>query len=200
MSNVAPRPPLVVDDSRECWIVYDGDNVYDYVAALPENGSGVREVSPEVLAKVAGWWWDAAEERVRKFIEGLEIPWDDLTLTEKEAREAETGPLVEKLARVSFYVTKANREMAGLAAKLSLAKDAMEHAISRLIALRDDKGTIAAKTALLVSKDKRLRNVKIEVMEAEAAKRALEHTLEALDVNWRTVSRALSARLHEPVE
>jgi len=37
-------------------------------------------------------------------------------------------------------------------------------------------------------------------MEAEAAKRALEYTLEALDVNWRTVSRALSARLHEPVE
>jgi len=107
---------------------------------------------------------------------------------------------VEKLARVSYYITKASREMAGLAAKLSLARDAMEHAVSRLIALRDDKGTIAAKTALLISKDKRLRNTKIEVMEAEAAKRALEHTLEALDVNWRTVSRALSVRMREPTE
>src|SRR3990167_5456413 len=189
------RPPLVVEDDHEAWIVYDGDNVYDYVAALPQNGNGSRRVASDVLAKVSGWWWDTAEKRVQAFLEGLEIPWEELGLNEKEAREAEAGVLVEKLARVSYYITKASREMAGLAAKLSLARDAMEHAVSRLIALRDDKGTIAAKTALLISKDKRLRNAKIEVMEAEAAKRALEHTLEALDVNWRTVSRALSVRL-----
>jgi hypothetical protein len=194
------RPPILVDDTREVWVVYDGDAVYDLVAALPHGENGTRQASPEMLAKVAGWWWDTAEKRVQAFLAALEIPWEELGLNEKEAREAEAGVLVEKLARVSYYITKASREMAGLAAKLSLARDAMEHAVSRLIALRDDKGTIAAKTALLISKDKRLRNTKIEVMEAEAAKRALEHTLEALDVNWRTVSRALSVRLHEPTE
>src|SRR3990172_4008926 len=109
------RPPIVVEDEHEdSWIVYDGDNAYDYVAAIPENGSGVRRTTSDVLAKVAGWWWDKAEIRIQEFLDKLEIPWDDVSLSEEEAGEGEAGLLAEKLAKVSFYITRASREMARL--------------------------------------------------------------------------------------
>src|SRR3990167_6686785 len=148
---VEERPPIVVKDEYEVWVVYAGDNAYDYVASLPQDGEGIRHTSSSVLAKVAGWWWDKAEIRVQEFLDKLEIPWDDISLSEEEAREGEPGLLVERLARVSFYITRASREMVRLDSKLSLTKSALEQAVSKLIAIREDKGTIAAKTALLIS-------------------------------------------------
>lgn len=192
--------PLIVSDGRENWVVYPEDAAYRLLADKPPNGNGVIGVEPSLLAQVKGWWYEGAAERIATALASLEIPWDELTLTEEEARASEITLLVERLARLSYYSTKVSREMAGIDIKLSLAKNALEHAVNRLIALERGKGAMGPQAALLISKDKRLRNAKIETMEADAAKKGLANFAEALDINWKTVSRALSARLREPIE
>ena len=62
------------------------------------------------------------------------------------------------------------------------------------------KPAIEARRAAIISRDKRLRNTKIECVESAAAIKALENVGESLDVMWKTTSRIMSARQHEPID
>ena len=195
-----PSPILVEDDKGDRWVVYPEDNAYRLVENLPKSDNGVVHVEASLLAKIGGWWYDTAQERVEEAIENLSIPWEELEMDEGAAMEEEASALSERLARVSSFMVKVGREKSRVDSQLHLAKSALDHAVQRLIAKDDSKATIAAKIATLISADKRLRNAKIEVMEGEALKKRLDGVSDALDTIWKTVSRVLAVRLKEPVD
>lgn len=147
-----------------------------------------------------GWWYDQAIEKVDMIIAQLEIPWDEIQIDERGAVDEEAAGLSERLAKVSFYMVRVGRERSRVDSRLHLAKSALDHAVQRLIAEDESKATIASKTASIISGDVRLRDAKIEIMEGESLKRALDGVGESLDIIWKTTSRILSARLREPVE
>lgn len=195
------QSPIPVEDNKgDHWVVYPEDVAYRLVADLPRSGNGVVHVDASLLAKVGGWWYDSAQKKVDEVIAGLTIPWEELEMGEGAALEEEAPALSERLAKISLYMVRVGRERARVDSQLHLAKSALDHAVQRLIARDESKATIAAKTAALISSDKRLRNAKIEVMEGEALKRELDGLVDALDIIWKTVSRVLSVRLREPVE
>lgn len=194
------QPILVEDDKGDRWVVYETDNAYRLVENLPKSGNGVVHVEASLLAKVGGWWYDKAQKRVEEAIDNLSIPWEELEMSEGAALEEEAPALSERLAKISSYMVRVGRERSRIDSQLHLAKEALDHAVQRLIAKDDSKGTIAAKTATLISADKRLRNAKIEVMEGEALKKALDGISHALDTIWKTTSRVLAVRLKEPVD
>ncbi len=198
--NPEQPPILVQDDKDDGWVVYPSDNAYEYVAALPRGDNGVVHVESSVLASVQGWWYTKAQEKVNEFLEALEIPWAELEFEGRAAIDEEAPALSERLARVSTYMVRVGRERARVDSELYLARAALEHAVQRRISQDDTKMTIAAKTAALISGDKRLRNAKIDVMEGEAFKRSLDGVSEVLDIIWKTTSRVLAVRLREPVE
>ncbi len=193
-------PILVEDDKGDRWVVYPDDNAYRLVENLPKSDNGVVHVESSLLAKVGGWWYDTAQERVEEAIESLSIPWEELEMNEGAALEDEAPALSERLAKVSSCMVRVGRERSRIDAQLHLAKEALDHAVQRLLAKDDSKGTVAAKTATLISADKRLRNAKIEVMEGEALKKRLDGVNNALDMIWKTTSRVLAVRLREPVD
>ena len=191
-------PILVEDDKGDRWVVYEDDNAYRLVENLPKSDNGVVHVEASLLAKVGGWWYDTAQKRVEEAIDNLSIPWEELEMGEGAALEEEAPALSERLAKISSYMVRVGRERSRIDSQLHLAKEALDHAVQRLIAKDDSKATIAAKTATLISADKRLRNAKIEVMEGEALKKALDGISHALDTIWKTTSRVLAVRLKEP--
>lgn len=194
------QPILVEDDKGDRWVVYPEDNAYRLVENLPKSDNGVVHVEASLLAKVGGWWYDTAQKRVEEAIDNLSIPWEELEMNEGAALEEEAPALSERLAKISSCMVRTGRERARIDSQLHLARSALDHAVQRLIAKDDSKATIAAKTATLISADKRLRNAKIEVMEGEAFKKALDGVSDALDIIWKTTSRVLSVRLREPVD
>lgn len=192
--------PILAVSEKDSWVVQPDDPIYSAVAALPRDGNGAVRVEQSLLASVQGWWYDKAWARVEEYLESLGVPWDKLEVKEEEIQEAEAAELSERLANVSFYRVKVSRELARVGAKLMLTKAALDHAVSKQIAVGGDEGTIKTKSALIISKDRRLRATKIEVMEGEALKCALEGWEKSLEIIWSTVSRVLSVRLREPVE
>lgn len=199
-SATQTEQPVFVHDGREGWVLYPEDAAYRLVADMPKDEEGVVHVEPSLLAKVKGWWYDKALVKIDEFIDALAIPWEELELTEEQIREAEANELTEKLAKTSHYMIRVSRELAGVGAKVSLAKSALDHAVGRLLSGGDSKGPLGPRTALAISKDKRLRNTKIEIMEAEAYRQALDKIYEALELNWKTTSRVLSVRMREPID
>lgn len=148
-----------------------------------------------------GWWYDTAMERVDAAIEELEIPWDEIELGETEAVAVEAPALSERLAKVSSYMVRVGRKLSRVDSQLRLTKQAMDHAVQKMIAENDTGGgTVASKTAAFISSHPRLRQAKIDVMEGEALKRSLDGVEDALETIWKTTSRILSERLREPVE
>ena len=198
--------PFIVEDGLEKWQVQPGDVFYDELLKLTPDDQGVRHTSAEVLEGHQTWWWRTAVEKAEKLIEDLEIPWDEITIDNTDIEEGNLAILSEKLAKVAYYEIQVNNKLTRFVAVQAASKEALDHAVSRILARGDDvdgtkpKPSIDARRALIISRDKRLRNTKIEIIESGTAMKSLELTKESLDILWKTISRILSARLHEPID
>jgi hypothetical protein len=194
--------PLVVDDGREHWVVYPDDNNYRILASVKRK-DGIRHVKPELVEQVKGWWYHRGIDRAEKAIEGLAIPWDDLEVAGEDIEEGNLVELSKRLALISYQLVRANKLVGQVALRHHAAKEALGHA-SHLILSREKaeekKSAIAVRLAAAISRQKPLRNAQIEVIEAGAMLKALERTVDALDILWKTVSRIMSARLREPLD
>jgi hypothetical protein len=175
--------------------------MYDTVAEMDKDEYGVVTVSNGLLTRVKGWWWDEAVKRVTQKIEELEIPWDELKMDDAAARDDEVQGLCERLAVLTYWITKVGREKARVESLVFLAKNALDHATNKKMAAtsRSD-GAVSVRTSIVVSGNQVLRNAQIEVWESEAYRKQLDGTLEILELNWRLVSRIMSARMAEPIE
>lgn len=162
--------------------------------------SSAKSLTPALNPNSKGWWYDQAIEKVDELITQLEIPWEEIQLDEQGAVDEEAAGLGERLAKVSFYMVRVGRERSRVDSHLHLTKSALDHVVQRLLSDDEGKGTVAAKTAAIISSDARLKAAKIDIMEGESLKRALDGVNESLDIIWKTTSRILSARLREPVE
>ena len=153
-----------------------------------------------------GWWWPDAVEKAEKIIKDLEIPWDDLAVSEDDITDGNLVALSEKLAKTSYYIIKTNNILTRVVATQAASKEALEHAVSKILATGDDingrshKPAIEARRAAIISNNARLREAKIDLVESQTILRALENVKESLDISWKTISRILSARLHEPID
>lgn len=194
------QSPIRVHDGKEGWLIYPEDAVFRLVEKMPPDEEGIVHVDASLIAKVSGWWYDEATGRIEDVVEGLNIPWSELEISDREAMEMEANEISGKMAQVSNYIMNVSRRRSRIDTKLYLAKSALDHAVNKLLSKNESKGAVAVRVAAIISSDKRLRNAKIEVMEGEALKRSLDGVSDALDIIWRTLSRMLSARTHEPVE
>ncbi len=200
------RPPIIVDDGLQTWVVYDGENPYNMLADLPARPDGVVNASADLVVKVRGWWYTTAVAKVEKIVEDLAIDWDSLILTDAEIDNGSTAIFSKKLIRATGYLTHVSARLSKIDSTLTAAKQAMEHALDRWLAMQENdiakkpKGSQAMRLALHISETKTLSNTKIEIIELEAQQKALEHIRQALDLHWRTISRAISARAAEPLE
>lgn len=193
---------ITVNDGYENWILYEGDNGYKVALEIEPDEKGIRHVDPVVTEGMQTWWWRAAVDKAEALVDGLAIPWGELTVTDLDITDGNLMTLSEKLARTSFYIVQANNKLTRLLALNSAAKDTLEHAVSRTIGRDDDgrRSTKDVKIAAAISRDKRLRNLKIELIESTSAIKALETTKDSLETLWRTTSRIVSARLKEPID
>lgn len=216
------RPPLVAHDGAEYWLVYEGDNVYAYVEALDPDERGVRHIKPELVEQLSGWNWRQAVEKAEKAIAELAIPWAQLECSGPEIAAGDLTAYSEKLAKTSHFIVRVNLILTTLVTRQISAREQLEHAVALKLERQETYGmeamflpaakaggeeppkgrkpAQALRAAATISKDKRLRNMKIEVMETAAAIKALEITKEALDLLWRTTSRLMSARMAEPID
>lgn len=197
---------ILVDDGLERWQVHPDDAFYQDALKLEPDKDGIRHTTPEAIEATQTWWWRDAVKKADKLVEELAIPWDNLALDETDITDGNTMLLTEKLSKTSFYIVQTNNKLAHLLAIQSASKEAMDHAVNRIIARGDDidgvspKPSIDARRASIISRDKRLRNTKIEAIESSAAIKALESVKDSLDITWKTISRILSARFHEPID
>ncbi len=204
---MAEKEPIVVFDGKEHWCVYPEDNAYLMCAKIKPNEDGVRSVTQEMVEALTGWWYTKAVEQVETALDELNIPWEDLHVTGDDIESGDLMRLSKKLAMASHYIVKINDLTTIVAARHAAAKEALEHA-SNQRAGRDEKydksegrkPTIAVRLAMIIHSEKPLRDAKIDVIEAGAFLRAMEHTKDSLDVLWRTASRIISARLKEPID
>lgn len=198
--------PIVVDDGRDSWVVYPGENNYELLAALPEDDKGVRHAAPELVDQLQGWNWREAAARADKIVEGLTVPWGELLCTTEDVADGNLMNLSGKLAKISYYIVQCNNILTRLLSMRSLAKESLEQAVNKALAMEAAFGTSgkspaqALRAASLVSRNRQLRSLKIELMEAGAQIEALSTVKESLDVLWRTASRVISARASEPID
>jgi len=201
-----PLEAIIVDDGLERWVVQPDHIFYEEALKIETDEKGIRHTTPEKTESMQTWWWRDAVKKTEKIIEELAIPWDDLAVSEDDITEGNLVVLSEKLAKTSYYIVQTNNVLTRVVAVQAASKEALEHAVSRILARGDDingvspKPAIEARKAAIISKDKRLRNTKIELVESQTALRALESVKESLDISWKTVSRIMSARLHEPID
>ena len=161
----------------------------------------VGEEAPSLNGRVdKAWWYEEALVKLEKALDQFEIPWGELQISDKQAVNEESAALQERLGRLSYYMVQVGRERARVDSRLYLAKSALDHVVQKQLAEGEEKGTVAARAALIVSKSSRLKQAKIDVMEGEALKRLLDSTADSLQTLWNTTSRILTARLREPVE
>ena len=197
-------PPIVVNDTCEQWILYKEDNAYLLALKVEPDEHGIRHVTPDITEGMQTWGWRQAVERAEKIIEELAVPWGELVITDLEIADGNMMALSEKLARTSFYIVQVNNKLTRLLALQAAAKDALEHAVNRILARVDNEGhrppPADIRRAATISRDKRLRNLKIELIEAGAQIKALETTKDSLETLWKTVSRIISCRLREPLD
>lgn len=195
---------IIVNDGLENWMLYPDDKAYAVAIEIAPDEKGIRHIDPKLTEAIDTWWWRQAIERVDKLIEKLAIPWEELVITELELTDSSMMGLSEKLAHASFYIVQVNNRLTHLLALQSAGKEALEHAVNKMLAHGDDsegrKPAADIRRAAAISRDKRLRNLKIELIEAGAQIKALETTKDSLDTLWRTASRVLSCRLREPID
>ena len=152
------------------------------------------------------WWWRKAVEKADKLIEDLAVPWEELALDEDDITNPELMILSEKLAKTAYYWVQTNNKLTRLLAIHSASKETLDHAVGRMLASGEDingvkpKPSIESRRAAIISEDTRLRDTKIEIVESGAAIKALENMRESLDVMWKTTSRIMSVRIHEPID
>lgn len=197
---------ILVDDGIERWQVNPDDAFYPDALKLEPDENGIRHTTPEDIEGRQTWWWRTAIEKADKLIEELEIPWEELAISEEDITDSNTMILCEKLAKANYYIVQTNNKLTRLIAIQSASKEVLDHAVNRILARGDDidgvspKPSLDARRAFIISRDKRLRNAKIESIESLAAIKSLENVRESLDMTWKTTSRILSARFHEPVD
>src|SRR3990167_7504995 len=196
---------IIVNDSSENWVLYKGDNAFLAALKVEPDEQGIRHVLPELTEGLHTWWWCQAVEKASKLVEELSVPWGELAITTLDIQDGNLMALSEKLACTSFYIVQVNNHLTGLLAAQYAAKEMLEHAVNRSRERGESGGggrnpAIAARQAAIISQDKRLRNMKIEIIESGAAIKSLETLRESLDLLWRTTSRVLSSRMSEPID
>lgn len=194
--------PLIVNDGLESWVLYPEDNSYLLALKVESDEHGIRHVQPEITEGLHTWWWRQAVERAEKMVQDLAIPWEQLTVTDLDIGDGNLMLLSEKLARAAYYIVQVNNQLTRLLALQAVAKEMLEHAANRNLAREYDgpKLAIAVRTAVEISRNKPLRNLKIEIIESTAAIKALETVKDSLETLWRTTSRVMSARIKEPID
>ena len=203
---MAKPEPILVDDGLERWQVRPEDAFYSEALKIEPDKDGVRRTTPEITEGMQTWWWRDATKKAEEIIKKLEIPWDDIIIDNIDIEEGNLILLSEKLAKTAYYIVQANNYLTRHIAVQSASKEALDHAVNRIIARGDDiegvspKPSIDARRAAAISRDKRLRNTKIEYIESTAIIKSLETVKESLDITWKTTSRIMSARLQEPID
>lgn len=195
--------PIIVNDGLENWTIYPDDNSYLMALKTEPDENGIRHVSTDITEGMHTWWWRQAIDKAEKLVAELNIPWGELALTDLDIADGNMGMLSEKLARSSFYIVQINNRLTRLLAVQIAAKEMLEHALNRNLARESGEGrkpSIEVRKAAAVSRDKRLRNLKIEFIESTAAIKSLEVLKESLETLWKTTSRIISVRLREPIE
>ncbi len=198
-----PKPPILYKNGTEVGIVYEQDKAYELLSTRKADEQGYVHCTVEESEAITGWWYHAAEKKIAEQVEALEIPWDDLVVTEEDIQEGNLIALSGKLAKISGFSVKINQLLATQAARLVASKEMLDHAVLRKLAdpPEDREGpklSIGVRSALAISQSKPLRHAKIDSVESGAFVKALETTRDSLDVLWRTCSRVISARLREP--
>jgi hypothetical protein len=203
---MAEKEPILIHDGKEHWLVYPEDNAYLMCNKVKPDEDGVRHVTQEMVEALKGWWYTLAIEKVEQALTALNIPFEELRVTEEDIESGDLMRLSKKLAISSHYIIKVNEMLTLVEARNSAAKDALDHASNQRVG-RDEryKGegrqpAIAVRIAMAIHEEKPLRNAKIDVIETAAFLKALEHTKNSLDILWRTASRIISARLKEPID
>src|SRR3989304_4537318 len=158
--------PIIVDDGLEHWCLYPSDNAYLLALKVEPDENGIRHVLPEVTEGLHTWWWRQAVERADKIIDDLAIPWGELAITDLDVQDGNLMILSEKLARISFYIVQVGNRMVRISANNYAAREMLDHAVNRNLARErgEKKPAIAVRMAAAISKDKRLRNLKIETI------------------------------------
>ena len=203
---MAKPESIVVNDGLEIWTLNSGDAFYEEALKIKPDEHGVRQTTPEVTEGMQTWWWRDAIKKSEKIIEELKIPWDDLHVSEDDITNSNLITLSEKLAKISYYIVQTNNYLTRSVAIQAASKDTLDHAVNRILARGDDisgvspKPSIDARRAAAISRDKRLRNSKIEYIESTAIIKSLETVKESLDITWKTTSRIMSARFQEPID
>lgn len=204
---MADKEPIIVHDGKEMWIVYPTDNAYLMCQKIKPEEDGIRHVEQETVEALKGWWYTQAVEKVETALDELDIPWEDLRVNEEAVESGDLMALSKKLALTSHYIVKVNDLLTSTSARYYAAKEALEQAanqraghLEKYDKTEGRKPAIALRLAMIIHIEKPLRNAKIDIIEAGAFLKAMEHTKDSLDNLWRTASRIISARLKEPID
>src|SRR3990167_2714899 len=202
--------PLLAYDGSEYWVVYPEDNPYRLLAGLPQREVTERyaivDIEPGLLTQVRGWWYTTAATKVETLVASAEVDWDACRLTDAEIDNGDTTLYTRKLNRIAGHLVWVSTQLVRTEAVLEAAREAVDHACTRQLALEENgkvarlKGSQAQRLALFISPNPTMRRAKVENIELAAQRTALAHLREALDILWRTTSRAISARAAEPLE
>jgi len=203
VSEIDPTQPkpLLVDIGHEIMIVYPGEETYKLLDAYPRDGDGIIHAEASLIEKIRGWWYPKAIEKAEKLAASLEIPWEQMKPSIKEIEDGSISGLTEKLSLTAAHIIRLSTVLAPLEAGLVARKETLDQAVHRKIAVTpENKQSITIRSADLIAGSKALKIAKIEIIEAQTQKVMLEKFLDALNIQWKTLSRIISARLAEPLE
>ncbi len=154
----------------------------------------------------SGWWYTTIMDEVDAMLADQEIDWEELKMTDADIDNSNPLVMVKKLNRAAGYMVWVNTQLMKVDSTLSAVRDSMKFATDRRLALEENgqkpkpKGSQAQRVALWIDGDQRLGDAKKLQVELAAKKEALAHLYDALDLQWRTISRAISARANEPTD
>jgi len=199
-----PADVLIVHDGHELWPLYPEDALYRAAQALTPDDAGIRHANGALALAVRGYTHEQAVARADAALVELAIPWDELRLTDLDVQQGNLLVMSERLARITYHIVQVNNKLTGLVSRHAAARELLEHAVNRGLGRSGEEAerrfTKDVRIALLISRVKQMRNMKIELIEGGAAIKALELTRDSLDLMWRTVSRCVSARMSEPLD
>jgi len=195
---------LHVYDGYNHWILYGDENVYREAAKVKPDKDGIRHLSGALALAAGGYGKDTPVKKAEQLLSALEVPWEELQLSEVDVQQGNIMLMTEKLARIAHYIVKMNSLLSGILARQVSSRDLLDHAVSRALGMNDDsdgkRQVKDVKIAMIISGNKKLKSLKIELIELGAAVKLLELNKESLDLIWRTVSRCISARSAEPID
>ena len=126
------------------------------------------------------------------------IPWSDLEVSTEEAIQGDLPVLEGKIALVGITAVRVLGLLRTVELLAGATKDALDRGVQHGLGAREDKGTVAGRTAALFAGDDELDYLQRELHGLETRRRVLQGQREALDMLWRTLSRLISARMYEP--